>query len=1025
MGPGPDARDLLTGMYQHAPDAMSLVRMLEDGRLIYESVNPAWERATGVPASEAMGRSPQQIFAPEVAARIEANRRRCIEEGTAVTVEEDLIFPAGRSRWQTHLVPVGGERVAIFARDISARKDAEDALRDAEARWRTLAQSAPIHIFTLDREGRILSINRRYGPLEENELVGIRAADLCDPEFRADVEKAIQSVFRKRRTARIEVRARPPGGTASWFDCTLGPLMRGRTVTTAIGTATDISKRKTAEQALGQRERRFRALYEHSWDGVALLDAAGNILSTTPAITRLLGYQPSEFVGPVFGYMHPQDAPRMLELISALAATPAGRITAKCRMRNTGGGWRWFEVAISNLLHEPSVVALVANFRDITERQRGEEAALALDQAVSCVTGQAFFQSLVRHFSRILGMAHVRVVELDGPQPRRGRTVAVWEDGRLLENFDYDVAGTPCERTMTEGISCFPDGIRSRYPGQPAFEQVDAESYLGIALRACSGETIGFIALIDRKPLEDSGFAESLLRLVAPRVAAELERERAEQALRESEQRLRAVMEQAPVILWTTDAELRIRSSLGAGLKALGLGPGERNGVQVDEVIRARDPLHVALDWHHRAVAGETVSGEVEWAGHLYEAVVQPFRDREGRIVGCLGVAVDITERRQLQEELRQSQKMEAVGRLAGGIAHDFNNLLTVISGYSSFLLEGLPEGGALRSYAEQVWQAATRAAQLTAQLLAFGRKQMLQPRIIDVNHLIRDAGTMLRPLIGENVALQTDLQSNIGCIMADPGQIYQVVVNLAVNGRDAMPKGGELTISTADVTVEEGAARGELKPGAYVMIAVSDSGHGMDHDVLAHLFEPFFTTKEVGKGTGLGLSTAYGIVKQSGGHIEAESEVGRGSTFRVFLPRIDGPPEGETAAQLETAHGIETVLLVEDEELVRDFARSALEQAGYKVLEAANGREALRLIQDHAGKVDLLLTDLVMPEMGGRELAEQAGRHQPGLPVLYVTGYAAETDSLPAGAACLHKPFRREELAAQVRAALDRAPNR
>ena len=408
--------------------------------------------------------------------------------------------------------------------------------------------------------------------------------------------------------------------------------------------------------------------------------------------------------------------------------------------------------------------------------------------------------------------------------------------------------------------------------------------------------------------------------------------------------------------------------------------------------------------------------------------MVQPYRDNEGRVAGCLGVAVDITERKQLQDQLRQAQKMEAVGRLAGGVAHDFNNLLTVISGYSSFLLESLPDGSSLRSYAEQVSQAATRAAQLTAQLLAFGRKQMLQPSIMDINALVRDAETMLRRLIGEDIELVTDLRPSIGCILADPGQVYQVVLNLVVNARDAMPRGGRIAVATADVTIGEDEARHEMdtKPGDYVMLAVSDTGHGMSPEILAHLFEPFYTTKEVGKGTGLGLSTAYGIVKQSGGHISVESALGHGSTFRVYLPRAEGRINGESAVDPETVHGSETVLLVEDEEVVRQFARSVLEQAGYKVIEAANGQEALRRMQEPGRQVDAVLTDVVMPEMGGRELGEQVARLKPGVPVLYLTGYAEDStprdEAIPSGAVCLRKPFKPHELTARIREALDKS---
>ena len=590
MGPGYDVRDVLAGMVEHAPDAMFLLRLTRDSRLVYQSVNPAWERATGVRASDAVGRTPDDLFPPDVARHLNASRSRCIEQGEPMTIEEDVLFPGGERHWQTHLVPVTRDLVAGFARDISARKEIEDALRDAEERWRTLAQTAPIFIFTLDRQGRFLSLNRERRELNE-DIVGASAIDCCEPEFRPEAERAIRSVFRRRGTKRLEVRAHGPGRPVSWFDCTLAPVVRGGKVTAAIGTAIDITRRKDAEHALVERERRFRALVENSWDGVTLVDAGGNILFTTPAMTRGLGYQPEEFVGlPATRFLHPDDAPRVLELLAALVATPGGRTTAKFRMRCKDGSWRWRECSGTNLLHEPSVRAIVVNFHDITDRQRWEDATRTLERGVSGVTGQAFFQSLVRHLSAILGMAYARVAEF--PLPGRGRTVAVWQDGGPPDDHEFDVAGTPCERVITEGLYYVTRDVRRLFPGVPPLEALGAESYLGIPLRDSKGATIGFIALIDRKPLEDPSFAESLLRMVAPRVSAELERLHAEQELRANQQRLRAVIEQAPVILWTTDADMRITSTMGAGLVPLGIAPDATVGRRLDEIRRARTRRH-------------------------------------------------------------------------------------------------------------------------------------------------------------------------------------------------------------------------------------------------------------------------------------------------------------------------------------------------------------------------------------------------------------------------------------------------
>jgi PAS domain S-box-containing protein len=383
------------------------------------------------------------------------------------------------------------------------------------------------------------------------------------------------------------------------------------------------------------------------------------------------------------------------------------------------------------------------------------------------------------------------------------------------------------------------------------------------------------------------------------------------------------------------------------------------------------------------------------------------------------------------EEELRQSQKIEAVGRLAGGIAHDFNNLLTVINGYSQLLLGRLGPDAPDRAEIEEISTAGGRAAALTRQLLAFSRKQVLQPRVLELNAVVTNMERMLRPMIGEDIELYTVLQPQLGRVLADPGQIEQVLMNLAVNARDAMPQGGRLTIETSNVELNETYARRLLTmtPGPHVLLAVSDTGCGMDKETQEHIFEPFFTTKEQGKGTGLGLSTVYGIVKQSGGSIWVYSEPGRGTTFKIYLPRVEEPTESvePDTARARLPNGTETILLVEDEAGVRSLARASLQVYGYRVLEAANGDEAIRIFDRRQDAIHLLVTDMVMPGMDGRALSERLSARLPGLKVLYLSGYAegaiVHNGVLNAGMAFLQKPFTPLSLARKVRAVLDGKP--
>lgn len=428
------------------------------------------------------------------------------------------------------------------------------------------------------------------------------------------------------------------------------------------------------------------------------------------------------------------------------------------------------------------------------------------------------------------------------------------------------------------------------------------------------------------------------------------------------------------------------------------------------------------------------VDSEMFWrrdlTGFAVEYSASPIKER-GVIKGTVVTFSDITERKRLKEQLLQSQKMEAIGRLAGGVAHDFNNLLTAILGYSELVLANLKLNRPVREEIEEITKAAERASSLTSQLLAFSRKQVLQPQVLDLNAVIARTEKMLQRLIGEDLELITVLHPELGRVKADPGHMEQIIMNLAVNARDAMPGGGKLTIETANVVLDDEYARRhiEVAPGAYVMLAMSDTGQGMDDETRSHIFEPFFSTKEQGKGTGLGLSTVYGIVKQSGGYIWVYSEPGTGSSFKIYLPRIEESPNEIRPRDTlgPVPRGTETVLLVEDEPTVLKLASSLLRKLGYKVLEASNGQEALALVKEEcAGReIDLVMTDVVMPEMGGMALTNRLRVLRPEIKVLFTSGYTDEAvlihKFISGDVPFLQKPFTAESLARKVREVLDR----
>jgi PAS domain S-box-containing protein len=513
-------------------------------------------------------------------------------------------------------------------------------------------------------------------------------------------------------------------------------------------------------------------------------------------------------------------------------------------------------------------------------------------------------------------------------------------------------------------------------------------------------------------------------------------RRRTEKAFRESEDKYRLLVNQVPAVVFKADLDWSFECFNDKIEKITGYPKEDFNSQRLtwldlifpEDVEPTRNLFAEALRGNHSYVTEHRIrkkNGEVCWI----QAWIQIICDRAGQVDYISGVFFDISARKKLEEQLAQSQKMEAVGLLAGGMAHDFNNLLTAIMGYSEIMMLEIPEHDPLRGHVQEIMKAAENGAALTNKLLAFSRKQILQPRVIDLNLVVRDMEKMLRRLLGEDIDLVTHGAPESGLVKADPGQVEHILMNLAVNARDAMPQGGMLTIETADVYLDDAYAQNHVgvSPGPHVMVAVTDNGMGMEAETLSHIFEPFFTTKENGKGTGLGLAMVYGIVKQSGGHIWVYSEPGQGTTFKVYFPRVAAGPAPEAPPPRElpqAAGGVETVLLVEDDGALRELISKALRKYGYQVREATNGDEALAICEKEEGPIHLLLTDVVMPQMSGRELAGRVAHLCPAIKVLYMSGYTTNTivhhGVLDAGINFIQKPVKVLGLLQRVRQVLD-----
>ncbi len=499
------------------------------------------------------------------------------------------------------------------------------------------------------------------------------------------------------------------------------------------------------------------------------------------------------------------------------------------------------------------------------------------------------------------------------------------------------------------------------------------------------------------------------------------------EALQRREAHLRFVLGQLPVVHWTTDMDLKITHIGGAALDAMGVAPESRIGQLVgsdfDDPARGRE----FVEAHAPALAGEAVLHDTVFGGRPYQCHIGALRDAQGAIVGTIGLAVDVSESRELERQLRHAVKMDALGQLAGGIAHDFNNLLSVILGFAGFMKAGLSPEAPMQNDLGQVISAANRAAVLVRQLLSFSRLSSGTPRVVEAAGVIGSTLPMLQRLVGENITVRFTPDADPWRVRVDPNALEQVVVNLVVNGRDAMTHGGRIEVELQHLTLREELVQARdrrLAPGDYLVLCVTDEGDGIPRDVLERVFDPFFTTKEVGRGTGLGLSTVYGIARQAGGSVTVYSEVGHGSTFRVYLPRALEMPESPRPTPLPAPRGSETVLVVEDEDAVREVAARALRDLGYTVLEASDGASAVERCREYDGVIDLVLTDVVMPGKAGPEVASALLEMSPSLRVLYMSGYtdrgARERAQLPEGANLIEKPLSFDRLGRAVRAALD-----
>ncbi len=760
------------------------------------------------------------------------------------------------------------------------------------------------------------------------------------------------------------------------------------------------------EKSLRLSKKNFYSICNTAVDAILVMDGEGKISFWNPAAEKMFGYTGEEAIGKdLHLLLAPErfhaDYVKGFSVFRKTGQGPAvGNTLEFIALRKNGSE---FPIEVSTSAYQIEGQWLTVGIvRDVTERKRMENLLRNISEKVSAKTGDEYFRSVAEFAATELGIEYAFVGELVKGN-RKVKTVALYAHGKFLDNIEYDLDNAPCKTVIGGKAAFYPGKISELFPDSQFLKNLRAESYVGVPLFSSGGKPLGHLAILGTKPLKKSDELQimGLLQFFAVRAAAELDRRRAEDELQESEHRFREITDTAIDTIITIDSSGAIVLCNRAVERQFGYTVDQLVGRDVKIII----PRRYRKD-HENGIKRFLATGAVHHIGQTRELYALKKDGTEfpielslstwktGKYTFFTGIVRDITERKKLEAQLLQAQKMEAVGQLAGGIAHDFNNILTALIGYCHVLKMKLREDDPLRSYADHILSLSDKAANLTRGLLAFSRKQIFNLRPLNLNKIVRNMEKIFLRVIGEDIELKITLEDKIITVMADPGQIEQVLMNLVTNARDAMPAGGMLAIETelADIDNEFIKEHGYGTEGKYVLLSVTDTGQGIDKKTSERIFEPFFTTKEVGRGTGLGLSVVYGIVKQHNGFINVYSEVGNGTSFKIYLPVIKAEAEEITpdiASSLE--RGTETVLLAEDDMEVRVFTKKMLEEFGYEVVEAKDGEDAVHKFLKNKDKIQLLLLDVIMPRKSGKDAYEEIRKLRPDIKVLFMSGYTAD----------------------------------
>lgn len=965
---------------------------------------------SGVVDRDAFGDAWLAMLHPEDQETTISQWQRAVSVGEPFEAEYRLRRYDGVYRWHVARAVPQRDRTGQILRWVGTCTDVDDAkmARRASAETHALLasvlQSIGDALVTIDLDGKILTWNaaaeRLFG-YSESAVIGQSITFLSRAEDRGLTQYRVERSRLGEQIPPYEaVRLRSDGQLVRVVVTPSVVRSPDGTVIALAATYQDVTDRRAVLEA----RTRLAAIVESCSDAVVAESLDGTITDWNAAAERLFGYRASEAVGQSISILVPPERKTEAEAFQ-YRAFQNERIEPHETVRLTKTGHRVeVSLSVSPILDADGVVIGAANIaQDISARKRADA---DLRRSEELFRG-AFEDTNVP----------MVVTDMDNRFVRVNAAFAAFFGYTEEEMLSLDLAAITHPDDMAESLA-----QREELMSFRATHFTMEKRYLHRSGKVLWGRTnVSLVRDADGRPVRYVGQVQDITK-----------RKQAEETLRIRETAIEAIS-QGIVLTDPTIPDNPIVYASPSFERMTGYSPEEARGrncrflqgkeTNPDAIARLR---RATLDG--RAVTVELLNYRKDGSAFWNALSVSPVRDSQGKLTHFVGVLTDVTERRRLEEQYRQIQKMDAIGQLAGGVAHDFNNLLTVINGYSEILLDTLPPDDLSRESLVEILKAGERSAELTQQMLTFSRQQVLDPRVIELNRVVAETEKMLRRLIGADVRLAVCTEPSLWPTRADPGQIGQVLMNLAVNARDAMPRGGCLTIETQNVTLDADYvwSHPDARQGDHVVIAVSDSGVGMSPEVQTRIFEPFFTTKEAGKGTGLGLATVYGIVKQSGGHIAVYSELGKGTTFKVYLPRAESTDEvsllsvGITAAP----RGHETILLVEDDEGVRRFSRRALEGSGYCVLEAANGEEAEVIAAAHHGAIHLIVTDVILPGGAGPEMAERISGRRAEVKRLFVSGYTSEAavrhGMLEKGVHFLQKPFSPSSLVHKVREVLD-----